>query len=105
MLRITVHDEPESLTFLLEGKLAGTWVQELQECWQRTIANRTGAAVRFDLTEVSYIDAAGKLLLSQAHKQGVELFASGCLMRAIVAELSNARTPEKGNSKSQRGGL
>ena len=37
MLRITVHDNPQALTFQLEGRLAGPWVQELKECWQSTL--------------------------------------------------------------------
>ena len=37
MLRITIHDDPDSVTFLLEGKLAGSWVQELEDCWQSTV--------------------------------------------------------------------
>ena len=41
MLRITVHDTPETLTFQLEGKLAGPWVRELEDCWQRTMASRS----------------------------------------------------------------
>jgi len=28
-LRITVHDNPEALTFQLEGRLAGPWLREL----------------------------------------------------------------------------
>ena len=35
MLRITIHDDPGSLTFQLEGKLAGPWVAELEDCWQK----------------------------------------------------------------------
>jgi hypothetical protein len=31
MLRITVHEVPRSLTFQLEGGLAGPWLQELEE--------------------------------------------------------------------------
>ena len=36
MLRITVHDTQQALTFQLEGRLAGPWVSEVEECWQRT---------------------------------------------------------------------
>ena len=43
MLRITVHDNPESLTFQLEGRLAGPWVREVEECRQRTLAGRPAA--------------------------------------------------------------
>jgi len=36
MLRITIHDRPESVTFQLEGGLAGSWVGEVENCRQRT---------------------------------------------------------------------
>ena len=38
MLRITVHDQPESVTFQREGRLVGAWVWEAEECRQRTLA-------------------------------------------------------------------
>jgi anti-anti-sigma regulatory factor len=88
MLRITTHHTPELLTFQLEGRLAGPWVVEVQDCWQRTAAGRGDAAVRFDLTGVTYVDAAGKEFLLAMHEQGSEFVASGCLMRAIVAEIA-----------------
>src|SRR5262245_48040695 len=99
MLRITVHDDPESLTFQLEGKLSGPWVCEAEGCWQRAMAAQQrwgrnapkppGKPVRFDLTGVTSIDASGKALLAAAHAQGVRLVASGCLMRALVADIAN----------------
>lgn len=92
MLRITIHDAPGSLTFQLEGRLAGPWVPEAEACWQRTTASQRQPVLRFDLTGVTMIDAAGKAFLAAAHAQGAELVASGCLMRAIVAELTNNRS-------------
>ena len=88
MLRITTHQDPESLTFRLEGKLAGNWVRELEDCCRTTLAAHPRPAVRFDLTEVTFIDAAGKDFLAARHAQGAQLVAAGCLMRAIVAELT-----------------
>ena len=64
MLRITVHENLEFLTFQLEGKLAGAWVREVEECRQRTLSGRRWPAVRFDLTGVIFIDAAGKAYLA-----------------------------------------
>src|SRR5262245_52511929 len=88
MLRITIHDEPGKLTFQLEGKLAGPWALEAENCWRRTVAS--GAKpVRFDLTGVIMIDVAGKAFLAAANNQGVEFVASGCLMRAVVAEITD----------------
>ena len=92
MLRTTIHDNLESLTFQLEGRLAGAWVRVVEECRQRTLAGRR-PAVRFDLAGVTFIDAAGKAYLADMHRQGVQFFAAGCLTRAIVAEISRAHIP------------
>jgi len=89
MLRITIHDDPELLTFRLEGRLVGPWVQEAEGCWQRTLASQPKSVHRLDLTGVTMIDRMGKAFLAAAHARGAELFASGCLMRAIVAEIAN----------------
>jgi hypothetical protein len=89
MLRITIHELPEAVTLQFEGRLVGPWVQEAKQCWQRTQAHPHKTAHRFDLTGVTLIDAAGKAFLAAAHAAGAELIACGCLMRAIVAELSN----------------
>jgi hypothetical protein len=88
MLRITIHDEPGSLTFQLEGRLAGPWVRELENCWQSIPAGQRKAAVRFDVTGVTSIDTAGKEFLAAMHTQGAEFVACGCLMRAVVAEIT-----------------
>ena len=92
MLRITVHDEPDLLTFQLEGRLAGPWVSEFAECWQRTLVRRPTARVRVDLRAVTFVDGAGKKLLTSLHDQRAELLAAGCLMKAIVAEVTGQPT-------------
>jgi hypothetical protein len=94
MLRITLHNDPGSLTFQLEGRLAGLWVRELEECWQSTLASQRKPVLRFDLTGVTYIDVAGKEFLSARHTDGAEFLASGCLMRALVAEITHAPVPD-----------
>ena len=58
MLRITVHDSPRALTFQLEGRLAGPWVQVLEECWRSHPARQRKPIVRVDLTGATFIDAA-----------------------------------------------
>jgi anti-anti-sigma regulatory factor len=92
MLRITVHEKPKSLTFQLEGRLAGAWVREVEECRQRALAACRGIAVRFDLAEVTFIDAAGKAYLAAMHRLGAEFVAADCLTKAVVAEIT--KTPE-----------
>jgi translation initiation factor 2 gamma subunit (eIF-2gamma) len=92
MLRITTHENAESLTFQLEGKLAGPWVQELEKCWQNCESCEDTRAIRFDLTGLTFIDAPGKELLKALSCSGVKLMATGCLMRAVVAEITHSPT-------------
>jgi anti-anti-sigma regulatory factor len=98
MLRVTVHDDPESLTFQLEGRLAGPWAREAEACWQQALAGQHRPVLRIDLTDVTLIDAAGKAFLTAAHAQGAELVALGCLMPALVAELTSRPLPGEGCS-------
>src|SRR5262245_17522344 len=93
MLRISIDYDPQSVTFRLEGKLAGSWVQELQKCWQSTLTADPKPTVRIDLAEVTFIDAIGKEFLADRHAGGAELIASGCFTRAIVGEIIAMRIP------------
>ena len=34
MLRITVHNTPQVVTFQLEGRLTDPWLEELAKCWR-----------------------------------------------------------------------
>ena len=94
MLRITVHKNLESLTFQLEGKLAGLWVRELEECRQSTLASQRKQVLLVDLTDVTFIDAAGKACLAALHCQGAEFVATDCQTKAIVAEITKAPLPD-----------
>jgi hypothetical protein len=88
MLRITVHDEPGFLTIQLEGRLAGSWVRVLEECWQGVLARRRKPSIRVDLTGVTSIDAAGQTWLAIVHGQGAKFIAADCLTKGIVAEIT-----------------
>ena len=96
MLRITTHDDPGCLTFQLEGKLAGPWVQELEDCWQKTLAGPRRPVVRVDLRGVTFLDAAGKEFLAALYARGAEFVAAGCAMKAVVAEVTGAPLPAHG---------
>ena len=87
MLRITTHSSPDLLTFRLEGRLVGPWVTELRDCWRRT-PSRDNRAVQIDLRAVTFVDAAGEELLADLYRQGADLLASGCQMKAVIAEIA-----------------
>jgi hypothetical protein len=91
MLRITVHDNPRTLTFQLEGRLAGPCLRELEACWQSTLAGPGKPTLRVDLTGVTSVDAQGKACLAALYRQGAEFIAADCLTKAVVAEI--AQTP------------
>jgi ABC-type transporter Mla MlaB component len=88
MLRITTHFTADELTFQLEGRLVGPWVTELRDCW-RTNPGDGKRAIHIDLRAVTYVDAAGKELLTDLFRHGAGLLAGDCQMKAIVAEIQN----------------
>jgi ABC-type transporter Mla MlaB component len=92
LLKITGQGgtEKDSLSLILEGRLAGPWVEELNGYWSRlTGSQREHAAI--DLSGVTFIDATGKALLDRLWRQGARLRATGCLTRCIVEEITGAR--------------
>ena len=86
MLRIYIHDQVPVTSFVLEGKLVGPWVKELEKHWESALAT----ACRFmlvDLAEVSYIDPEGRALLARMRQKGARLLSTGVLINEIVAEI------------------
>jgi len=88
MLRISATTRGGAATLRLEGRLAGPWIDEVRACWQDVVAKRDVGPVCIDLDAVTFIDAAGKALLSAMHARGAALAASGCMTRAIVEEIT-----------------
>jgi outer membrane protein TolC/ABC-type transporter Mla MlaB component len=84
MLKITVEYNETLSTLMLEGKLAGAWVAEVQHSWDTERAN--AEQVHVDLNGVTFIDSEGKALLTKLHKEGAKLICAGCLTRVIVAQ-------------------
>lgn len=86
MLKITVERGGPETVLLLEGKLAGAWVAELQNSWDTERAFTKGLCI--DLSGVTFVDAEGKILLGRLYREGTTLVAKGCLTRAVIAEVS-----------------
>ena len=90
MLRITIHNEAATLSFVLEGKLVGPWVKELEKCWKKVLRTEPSRIIQVHLANVFYVDELGKELLAAMHKQGVNLVANGVLTQAIIREIMKA---------------
>jgi hypothetical protein len=101
MLRITVQDKPRILTFRLEGRLAGPWLRELEECWQSALASQLKPILRVDLSGVTFIGADGKVCLATMHHQGAEFVARDCVTKAVVAEINQAALPDCGSPNGE----
>ncbi len=65
MLRIYIHDQVPVTSFVLEGKLIGPWVKELEKYWQSSVAANPSRTMLVDLADVSFIDADGRALLAR----------------------------------------
>lgn len=89
MLRISSYEVDDLLILQLEGKLAGPWVSELEKCLRTHEQSGGRVQVCIDLCGLTFIDDRGKELLKDVSCRGAELVASGCLMRAVVAELAD----------------
>jgi anti-anti-sigma regulatory factor len=92
MLKITIREVDSAETWELEGKLSGDWAKELERCWKER-APAPGVALRVHLKAVSYIDAAGKQLLAEMHGRGVEIRGCGCMVKAVVEEITRQASP------------
>ena len=89
MLRITVQNDEQTVTLQLEGRLAGPWLEELDETFQRALAGKRQPKIEVDLTGLISIDRGGKTYLESMHHRGVEFIVGDCEMKSIVDEISN----------------
>src|SRR6267143_1810269 len=87
MLRITTEKKRGKIFLSVEGRLAGPWVAALEQCWRELQAASPREKFHVNLCGVSFIDAAGRVLLMEMHRQGGQLIAEGCLNQAIVQEI------------------
>jgi anti-anti-sigma regulatory factor len=87
MLRIYIHNEVPVTSFVLEGKLVGPWVEELEKGWESALAANPSRMMLVDLADVSFIDSKGQALLARMRQKGVRLLSTGVLINAIVAEI------------------
>lgn len=93
MLRITTRVIDGHVGLFIEGRLSGPCVSELQKCWQGAVAGQAPLPTLVDLTDVSFIDANGKQLLTQMREHGIKLVANGLMSKFIIDEIEQ-REPE-----------
>src|SRR5689334_6987184 len=102
MLRITDvvdtrSDGRATWTLAVEGTLDGEWIPELRRAWRRAQDAAPGAAIRVDLADVRFVDAAGKALLADMYRAGVDIvardFVTAAMRDDIVRRAAADRRP------------
>ena len=102
MLRITTQKKRGKTFLSIEGRLAGPLVGTLEQYWRELRGASPDEKLHLDLCGVSFIDAAGRVLLKEIHRQGGELVAEGCLNQAIVEEIVRSEKETKSQSRKER---
>jgi ABC-type transporter Mla MlaB component len=101
MLKATVSSEPDLTTVKLEGKLASAWVLEAAKCAEEIVSTVRAANVAVDLTAVTFVDQAGKSLLTALAKAGVRLISDDPVMDAIVNDVAAQNMAQRVSVKAE----
>jgi len=100
MLRITdilfvSPDGSATWTLRLEGALKDEWVRELRRVWRRIRDAAERVPIRVELADVRFVDPAGKVLLAEMYRDGVDIVASDCLAAAVRDDIVERSTRDR----------
>jgi hypothetical protein len=87
VIRISEIRKGSKRHLLVEGTLAGDWVEVLEKSWLEAQSSRNGEPMRVDLSGVTWIDDKGRKLLKRILQDNAELRATGIMIRAVIEEL------------------
>jgi hypothetical protein len=88
MLRITVTENESEQRWVLQGRLTGSYAEELTAGW-RANRNRPQTQSRtVDLNEVTCIDKDGEQVLLMMIRDGAKFVATGLYTKHLLESLS-----------------
>jgi len=87
MMKIQVNELGDQLILEVEGRLAGVFVPELEQCWRTSLAIRPDRKVLVDLKDVTCVDRAGRSLLHLMHCEGVLFLRAGMAIQDILEQI------------------
>jgi len=90
MMKIQMKELDGEVMLAVEGRLAGAFVPELENCWQAARANQPTLKISVDLKSVTCIDRAGRSLLQLMHRNGVGFFRAGLAIQDILEQIMEA---------------
>ncbi len=101
MLKITSDNSQSSTRLMLEGRLAGAWVKELEQFWRHLPASEPGSLI-VDLRGVTFIEETGKALLAEMWQAGAELIATGCCNKSMIEQITCSRPRSSTDQRKRR---
>jgi len=99
MMKIQVQELDDQLILLVEGKLYGAYVPELESCWRNARSKRPGRRIVLDLKNITCIDRAGRYLLQLMHSDGVVFQRAGLAVQDILEQVGQAAGPVPENKE------
>ncbi len=90
MLRIAINDSASEQRWILQGRLAGPYVDELSSSWEKTRDGRQGRSCVVDLSDVTFIDKGGEEALRTMMKEGAGFIACSVCVKHILESLDRA---------------
>jgi ABC-type transporter Mla MlaB component len=94
MLMIKTLNEPQSVTFQLEGQLTGVWVRELATAWSSVAPHLSEQPVWVDLAAVTHIDSEGLEMLTLMARHGAAIVAPDSLNQDLGEEIKTSSRSE-----------
>jgi len=88
---IETREVGNELTFKVEGRLAGAGVATLEDCWRTSAGRYPRGKFAVDLTQVTFIDQAGSLLLQLMDRDGVAFVTTGLMTEEVNEILGRNR--------------
>ncbi len=90
VLRISVEKNDRDLSLILEGRLVGPWVEELQRVCGDLGGPATFGQVTVDLCGVTAMDASGQALLDRLLQRGATLRCSDVMNQYWVEQIARS---------------
>jgi len=90
MRKITVEKDANRVVVYARGRLTGSSVSELENCWKNMSSFDTRNPISLDFGGVTSVDKDGKPLLSEIVAKGVQLQADGPMMTSVEKIVSDA---------------
>lgn len=88
MMKIQVEERDGEVILLVEGRLAGDFVPELQRCWEAARTGHPRRRIQVDLKGVTCVDRGGRCLLQMMYGNGVDFRRAGLAVQDILEQIT-----------------